>query len=63
MDNAKLIESLRNDLRQNAKTSADADNILVTAKLNASIARQLRVLRGHGDLFKPETPNTQPEVK
>jgi hypothetical protein len=59
MDNTKLIESLRNDLRENGKTSADADNILTIAKLNASIARRLRVLRGHGDLFKIETTTKQ----
>ena len=48
------ITRLRGEL-QICKCRGEDDNIVTVARNNAALARKLRELRGHADLFKIET--------
>jgi len=52
--NEQTISTLRNQLKDN-KCQIDDENIVSIAKANARIARELRDLRGHKELFTTTT--------
>jgi hypothetical protein len=56
----QLIQTLRNDLHKNGKIGVDSEDVVKVARANAAIARQLRNLRGHGDLFTTTTTTPNP---